>query len=223
MKFRNLKILFSAFSVGIILIVLLLGFSELPWFISRPFICEENIQASPAIVVLYCGYGITIRNGLDKYSIDRIQKAVQLWKKGLASYLLFTGGNADRRGTGLSGSNRMAAEALRLGVPEESIIIEAESKDTLNNIHNTSLILNKHGWNSLILVTSDFHIKRAADLFDKNRFKVYPAPVEWNIRRSWKSNWTYLKFLRYELQARLAYLLLNEKQLNTLMDFLRPG
>ena len=223
MNVKPLKKLFVIFSFGLILIILLLGFTELPWIISRPFICEENIQASPVIVVLYCGHGITVRNGLDKYSIDRIQKAVQIWEKGLASYLLFTGGNADRRGTGLSGSNRMAAEALRLGVPKERILIEAGSKDTLNNVHNTSLILNKNGWNSLILVTSDFHIKRAADLFDKNRFKVYPAPVEWNIRRSWKSNWTYLKFLRYELQARLAYLLLNEKQLNTLMDFLRPG
>ena len=223
MKIRNLKILFFAFSVGIILVVLLLGFSELPWFISRPFICEENIQASPVIVVLYCGYGITVRNGLDKYSLDRIQKAVQIWKKELSPNILFAGGCADKRGTGLPGSNRMAAEALRLGVPEEKILIEAGSKDTLNNIRNTSLILKKNGWDSLILVTSDFHIKRAADLFDKNRFKVYPAPVEWKTRISWKSNWTYLKFIRYEVQARLAYLLLNEKQIDTLMDFLRPG
>lgn len=203
--------------------VLLLGFTELPWVISGPYIYEENIQVAPVIVVLYSGYGISERNDLDKYSLDRIERAVQLWKNELSPNILFAGGSADKRGTGLSGSNRMAAEALRLAVPEENILIEARSKDTRNNVHNTSLILNKKGWNSLILVTSDFHIKRAADLFDKNRFTVYPAPVEWKLRKSWKSNWTYLKFLRYELQARLAYFLLNEKQLNTLMDFLRPG
>jgi len=222
MENRNLKILFPAFSFGIILMVLLLGFSELPWIISRPFIYEENIQASPVIVVLYSGYGITERNHLDKYSLDRIQKAIQIWKEELSPNILFAGGCADKRGTGLHGSNRMAAEALRLGIPEEKILIESGSKDTFNNVQNTSVILNKKGWESLILVTNDFHIKRAADLFHKKRFKVYPAPVEWKTKRSWKSNWTYLKFLRYEFQARLAYVLLNEKQLNTLMNFLRP-
>ncbi|MDY6791279.1 MAG: YdcF family protein [Thermodesulfobacteriota bacterium] len=222
MKIRNPKILFSAFSFCIILIVLLLGFSELPWIISRPFIYEENIQASPVIVVLYSGYGITERNHLDKYSLHRIQKAIQIWKKELSPNILFSGGCADKRGTGLPGSNRMAAEALRLGIPEQRILIESGSKDTYNNVHNTSLMIKKKGWDSLILVTHDFHIKRAADLFHKNRFKIYPAPVEWETKKSWKSNWTYLRFLRYELQARLAYLLLNEKQLNSLMNFLRP-
>lgn len=222
MKIRNIKILFLAFSVGIILVVLLLGFSELPWFISRPFICKENIQASPVIVVLYCGYGITVRNGLDKYSLDRIQKAVQIWKKGLASYLLFTGGNADRRGTVFTGSKRMALEAIRQGVPEERITLEQNSKDTRYNAINSSIILKEKGWNNFILVTNDFHMQRTVNLFKKNGFNVYPAPVEWEEKGKWKSNWTYLRFLWYELRAMAAYLLLNDKQINAVIDFLRP-
>jgi len=222
MNVKPLKKLFVIFSFGLILIILLLGFTELPWFISRPFICEENIQVSPVIVVLYSGHGITIRNGLDKYSLDRIQKAVQIWEKGLASYLLFTGGSVDRRGTVFSGSKRMALEAIRQGVPEEKIILEKNSKDTRYNAINSSIILKEKGWNNFILVTNDFHMQRTFNLFKKNGFNVYPAPVEWEEKGKWKSNWTYLRFLRYELQAMIAYLILSEKQINAVIDFLRP-
>jgi len=222
MNVKPLKKLFVIFLFGLILITLLLGFTELPWFISRPFICEENIQASPVIVVLYCGYGITVRNGLDKYSLDRIQKAVQVWEKGLASYLLFTGGNTDRRGTVFSGTKRMALEAIRQGVPEERIILEQNSKDTRYNVINSSIILNEKGWNNFILVTNDFHMQRTVNLFNKNGFHVYPAPVKWEEKGKWKSNWTYLRFLWYELRAMAAYLLLSDKQINAVIDFLRP-
>jgi len=183
---------------------------------------QENIKASHVIVALYSGYGQIIHNGLDKYSLARVQKAVQLWKRGLAPYILFSGGSADRRGNGRPGAQRMTLEAIGMGIPKKRIIIDPDSKDTRSNAINSSRILKEKCWDDLILITNDFHMQRAVRLFEKEKFQVYPAPIEWQAKGRWKSNWAYLRFLRYEIQARLAYLLLSDKQIDALIDFLRP-
>ena len=210
-------------AVLIIVSLFLLGLTKLPWIISKPLMVNENIKKAPVIVVLYCGYGDKIKNGLNQYSLYRVQKGVKLWENGLAPYLLFSGGSSDRNDNNFVGSERMALEAERLNVPKERIIVETKSKDTRHNILNTTAILNKNEWESLILVTDDYHLKRAMTLFNKKGLKVFPAPVEWKDKGTWKTNWTYLRFLRYELQARAAYLVLNDNQIDMLVDFLRPG
>jgi uncharacterized SAM-binding protein YcdF (DUF218 family) len=66
-------------------------------------------------------------------------------------------------------------------------------------------------------------MKRAANLFKEEGFQIYPAPVAWYPRGQCKANLQYLRFLCYELAARIAYVLLNEKQMDALINFLRPG
>ena len=137
------KTIFIISTIAIIIFVFLLGFTKLPWIISKPLMVQENIKKAPVIVVLYCGYGDIKKNGLGKFSLNRVNKAVQLWKKDLASYLLFSGGGADKRAFNLTGSERMALEAIRLDIPEEKIIIEHDSKDSRHNVLKTSSILKK--------------------------------------------------------------------------------
>lgn len=217
------KITIFLAAVGCTGLTLLLGFTELPWILSKPLIVHENIKTSPVIVVLYSNYGDAIENELDKYSSQRVQKAVQLWKKGFAPFIIFSGGSAARKGNALPGALRMAREAGKQGVPREQIIVEHHSKDTRHNVLNSSRILIEKSWNALILVTNDFHMKRAVSLFEKRGFQVYPAPIEWHPRGEWKANFGYLRILLYELVARVAYVLLNDKQIDTLINFLRPS
>jgi uncharacterized SAM-binding protein YcdF (DUF218 family) len=210
-------------AVGFACLAFLLVFTELPWVLSKPIMVQENIKASPVIVVLYSGYGDVVENGLDRYSLQRLQKAVRLWKRGFASFLIFSGGCADRRGNGHPGAQRMALEAGNRGVPREKIIVEHGSKDTRHNVLNSSSILRERGWDALILVTDDFHMKRAANLFEEEGFRIYPAPVAWQPRGEWKANLQYLRLFGYELAARVAYILLSEKQMDALINFLRPS
>jgi len=46
-----------------------------------------------------------------------------VWKRGLASYILFSGEGADRRGNGSPGTQRMTLEANGIGVPPKKRII----------------------------------------------------------------------------------------------------
>jgi uncharacterized SAM-binding protein YcdF (DUF218 family) len=221
LKKRIRKSIFTGL-VGAIFLTLVLGFTKLPWVLSRPIIIEQNVKTAPVIVVLYSGHGDIFQNGLDKYALARVQKAVKLYRSGWAPHILFSGGAADVRGNGLPGADKMAQEATRQGIPAEKIMIERCSRDTRQNAKNSAQIIREKGWNSIILVTNDFHMRRAMHLFAKRGLEVHPAPVEWQTKGKWESNWCYLDLLLKEVQARLAYLILNERQIDGLIDFLRP-
>ena len=115
---KSYKKTFLTTGVGLLFLMFLLGFTELPWILSKPLLIKENIKKAPVIVVLYSGYGKIIRNGLDNYSLERVQKALQLWRGGFASHILFSGGGADRREDGSAGAKKMAREAMRYHIPQ---------------------------------------------------------------------------------------------------------
>ncbi len=68
--------------------------------------------------------------------------------------------------TGL-GADYMKQYALERGVPEQDILVENESLHTLENAQFTLPILHDHAINTIILVTSPFHQRRAYQTFFK--------------------------------------------------------
>ena len=71
-----------------------------------------------------------------------------------------------------------------LGVPDNKIIMEAESRDTLQNAKNSREICLRSGYKTPILVTSAFHLKRAIMAFKKAGIEVLPFPSRF---RSWEN------------------------------------
>ena len=59
----------------------------------------------------------------------------------------------------------MAKLLQQLGVVENNIIQEAEAQNTLENAANVIAIGRKLGWKSIIVLTSDFHTRRACAFF----------------------------------------------------------
>jgi uncharacterized SAM-binding protein YcdF (DUF218 family) len=63
--------------------------------------------------------------------------------------------------------------AHRLGVPNDAILTEEESRTTYENATGTRRLL---GQASILLVSSASHLPRATALFAKQGFRVTPAP-----------------------------------------------
>lgn len=62
----------------------------------------------------------------------------------------------------------MAAHARALGVPEEAILLEEESRDTIGNAYFVARrYLEPNDWRAIRIVTSDFHVPRTAWVFEK--------------------------------------------------------
>jgi len=90
------------------------------------------------------------------------------------------------RQIGLLGSlsDKMFEYLTNNGIQKERIIHENVSRDTVGNIVALELLLRRHqGWNSLALVSSDFHLDRVQFIRNKlypNGFNIDYFPVESN-------------------------------------------
>jgi uncharacterized SAM-binding protein YcdF (DUF218 family) len=140
-------------------------------------------QQYDAIVVL--GGGVlepgTLRPmaDLSSYSKNRVICAVDLYEQGYAPKLVFSGGNGRAFKDALKDAPEMKRWAERLGVPKDAIVIEDQSRTTYENATETKRLL---GPISIVLVTSASHLPRATALFNKQGFRVMPAPCDFLVQ-----------------------------------------
>jgi uncharacterized SAM-binding protein YcdF (DUF218 family) len=107
---------------------------------------------------------------------DRIGQAVELYKKGKINTILISGGSIDILGkTQKKEVEEIAKYLIISGVPSNNIFLETHAKNTRENAVNCSKILKKQFTNqSILLITSGFHLKRATQCFEKVGMKVTP-------------------------------------------------
>ncbi|KRG12604.1 hypothetical protein ACA30_18510 [Virgibacillus soli] len=93
----------------------------------------------------------------------RLPKAIELYRQGRSSKILFSGG-AKFEGSELAEAIQLKNEAVALGVPEKDILIEDISLNTLENVLASLLILDRafHLFNikRLLVVTNSYHMRR---------------------------------------------------------------
>jgi len=66
-----------------------------------------------------------------------------------------------------------------LGVPANSIFLEDRAKNTYENVNFTKEILEQNKWQEILLVSSPYHMRRVALVFNKTAqdIKVTYAPI----------------------------------------------
>ncbi len=150
--------------------------------VSTSACCDETADA---IVLL--GQGTTQPIIPDRIQVqltktaERIIYASQLYKKGLAPYVIVSAG--PRIGEDI---NTVEAQDIRrvlvlLGVPRAAIIIEPNSSTVHESAVETVGILDERGLEPrVILVTSAIQIRRASLTFTDLGMRVIPAPTDFN-------------------------------------------
>lgn len=106
-----------------------------------------------AIVVLGCPPSARLKR--------RIERGISLFHQGAAPVLLLSGGGRGCEPEALI----MRRAALAAGVPENALMIEANSRNTLENARETAALLRERGWRRVLLVSDRTHLPRAALLF----------------------------------------------------------
>jgi uncharacterized SAM-binding protein YcdF (DUF218 family) len=94
----------------------------------------------------------------------RTRKAIELYKQGWAPQIIFSGAAADP--TSPSNAATMKRQALAAGVPEKAIWLDEQSKNTSENAKNVAVILAQHNLSDVILVSENYHLRRARLLFE---------------------------------------------------------
>lgn len=127
-------------------------------------------DARPDVLVVF-GSPADIDGTLTPMQHWRINEAVAEYKRGVAPYVLFSGGMTTKQ---FVEADVMAAQAERAGVPPSAIVRERESRTTVQNIRDFTPMLLDRGWRRAELISSPDHLPRIALL-------MRGSPLVWRL------------------------------------------
>ena len=177
----------SALAVLTFLFYLLSTSMVADFFLSRLEAAYEPPADPQGDVIIMLGGGATQdtpdvdgQGELCSSPANRLLTTVRLQKK-LGVPIILSGGQvyAD------SGAEARIAQRvlLSLGVNPEDIIIETKSLNTSQNARYSKEIMEEYGFQRPIVVTSAFHMRRAALNFRKVGVKIVPYPADYQVNR----------------------------------------
>lgn len=113
-----------------------------------------------------CEIGFVLGGGKNH---TRAQRALELWHNHKIHTILVTGGHGPFTPPSGQTEADTAHDFLRAnGVPEENILVENRSRNTLENVRFGLDLLHRHGFpdatTSFVVITHDFHVPRAVGL-----------------------------------------------------------
>lgn len=110
----------------------------------------------------------------------RVDKAVELYRKGIAKNIIMSGSHDILlKNFKKTEACLMKEYAIQKGVPSKYIIKENKSIDTITNAYYVKKILEKKNWKNIIIVTSKHHCKRSRYIFKKvlgNGYRIQTRP-----------------------------------------------
>lgn len=120
-----------------------------------------------AIIVL--GFDVTKDGFIPDEGKSRVDKAAELLRLGESDKVIFSGrvSYMHKYKPLKTEATAMKDYAISIGVPKSSIITEAKSKNTYQNAVYCKKIATKLSLRSVCIVTSDFQVSRAKELFNK--------------------------------------------------------
>ena len=133
---------------------------------------------------------------------ERINHAINLYRKGRVRKLIFTGG----QGNPGEPTEASAARdyALQSGVPASDILMEDKSHTTYENILNAKQLADAHGIRTVLIVSDPLHMKRAMTMARDVGFVADPSPTPSTRYQGVRSQ---LSLLMHETYYYIGYLL----------------
>jgi uncharacterized SAM-binding protein YcdF (DUF218 family) len=131
-------------------------------FVGENWIVEDSLERSDAIIVL----------SDDNFYADRATRAAELYRRGMAPIVVASG----RRLRPFAGvAELMVRDLSERGVPKDKIEAFAHDADnTREEAQALALLAARKKWRNVIVVTSNYHTRRARYISDR----VFPSTVK---------------------------------------------
>jgi uncharacterized SAM-binding protein YcdF (DUF218 family) len=132
----------------------------------------------------------------------RLDHALELWNRHLASLLILTGGTGAGDTTSEAAVGRTYAR--KHGVPDSAILEENEGRTTSESMRAVAGMLEVRGLQSALLVSDPFHMLRLRILARRFGFTPYTSPTQTSpISPNREERWKYM--FSESLKAPLAF------------------
>ncbi|MYL49105.1 YdcF family protein [Halobacillus litoralis] len=139
---------------------------------------EKATDADAAIVL-----GAAQWNGKPSPVFEgRLKQGIELYKEGRVEYLILTGGKSEQAAS--SEAEVGKDYAMEHGVKEEDILFEDRSLITEDNLSNAKEVSHEKGIRSFLIVSDQFHLKRAVAMAKHLNMKVEGVPTQYSAYKS---------------------------------------
>src|ERR1700674_5884384 len=132
----------------------------------------------------------------------RLDHALDLWNRHLASLLILTGGTGSGDTTSEAAVGKKYAK--KHGVPDSAILVENEGRTTSESMRAVAGMLEVRGLQTALLVSDPFHMLRLRILARRFGFTPYTSPTQTTpIPRNREERWKYI--FSESLKAPMAF------------------
>ena len=182
-----------------IALVIMSAVIVLAFDIWRSAAISSNRSADAALVLGAAVFG----SAPSPVLIERLRHAKMLYEAGRIKHILVAGGRSpdDALSEAEAGRDWLAAN----GVPSEAILIEDQSRTTVENLTNAKPLLIKQGLHEVLIVSDPLHMRRALLIARRIGISGEPSPTMTSRYRSWR---TALPFLARETWFTAQYLMI---------------
>jgi uncharacterized SAM-binding protein YcdF (DUF218 family) len=193
---RAIRIARRILTIGVVTVFCL-------WLISAAAVLvwssRDEARPAQAIVVLgaaqYAGKPSPVLRA-------RLDHALDLWNRHLASLLILTGGTGSGDTTSEAAVGRNYAK--KRGVPDSAILVENEGRTTSESMRAVAGMLEVRGLQSALLVSDPFHMLRLRILARRFGFTPYTSPTRTSpISPNREERWKYI--FSESLKAPMAF------------------
>jgi uncharacterized SAM-binding protein YcdF (DUF218 family) len=114
-------------------------------------------------------------------SADRLEAGIQLWQAKKAEWLVFTGGRIPWAPQPELEGATLRRIAIGRGIPGDRILVTGEVGNTADEARAVKELATRRGFGKILLVTTAWHLPRAARLFAKAGVGFVPFPVDYRV------------------------------------------
>jgi uncharacterized SAM-binding protein YcdF (DUF218 family) len=151
-------------------------------------------------VILVLGNPASPDGSIGPIAKSRVLEGIRQYRAGVAPRLLMTGGAVANR---FVEGQVMLQFAESQGVPASALLVESQSRNTIQNAYYSYKIMQAHGWTSAMVVSSPTHLRRASLIFSHFplawRMDAAPYPPDiplWRQLYFWVSEVGYTSYGR---------------------------
>lgn len=116
-------------------------------------------------------------------AVERITMSATLAHMNPEAKLVYTGGSGSLTRQKLKEADYVADLYEVLGIPQERLTLERESRNTWENAKFTMEMISPKADENWVLVTSAFHMPRAVGAFRRVGWEMIPYPVDYKVQQ----------------------------------------
>lgn len=121
---------------------------------------------------------------------ERIAHAINLYQQKRVDAIIFTGARSPE--DTLSESEAGRAQALAAGIPANDIMIERNSRTTMQNLRESKRLMELRKAHTALLVSDPLHMRRAVSQAISIDIVVNPSPTPTTRYQTWSSKLPFL-------------------------------